>query len=148
MGGTPDAPGTPGCGTAPDPCAAAVDLTAMAMLPGGVTVDGDTTGLTDDVQPPGTGCTGFLPDGPDAIYKVTAAAGKTIRATAMPVGWDISVWIGSACASDACVAGADAVIDGDETVSFAATVAGTYFVVVDGWDPAAVGCYGLTVALE
>ena len=61
-------------GVGPDTCAQAEDITAGAMMQNGITVTGNTTGYADDVRPASTGCTGFLPDGPDAIYSVTVNA--------------------------------------------------------------------------
>jgi len=110
---SPDAP-TMVCGVpGPDGCGAAMDLTAAASNAGGTTLTGDTTGLDDDLQPEASTCTGYFPDGPDAVYKVTADTGDRITATVTPTDWDASIYIASACDSGSCVAGADAVFDGD-----------------------------------
>ena len=146
---TSDAPPPVVCGAAgPDPCTAAMDVTAGAGAAGGITLSGDTAGLANDLSPPATGCTGYENDGPDAIYQVTASAGQTIRATVRPNVWDVSVFIASGCMSTACVAGADATYTDAETTSFVVATAGTYFVVVDGWAATEMGCYELHVALE
>jgi hypothetical protein len=147
----PDAgPILPMCGAAgPDACGDAMDLTAAASTAGGTLISSDTSGLSDDLRPPAAGCTTFTADGPDTIYRVTVPAGKKIRATVTPDLWDASVFIANACTSSSCVAGADAVLDGEpETVEHVATTAGTYYVVVDGWDSSAAGCYLLQVTIE
>ncbi|MBE7452385.1 MAG: hypothetical protein HS111_26940 [Kofleriaceae bacterium] len=137
-------------GTGPDTCAQAQDLTAAAMNAGGVTVTGDTTGYADDIRPPSS-CTGYLPDGPDAIYAVTVAAGVTITATATPTPttWDISLELVQPCTlTPTCLAGADASISGPETLTYTTTAAGTYYVVVDGYNPGVQGPYALNVRLQ
>jgi hypothetical protein len=132
-----------------DTCAQALDLTAGAMGPSGTTVAGDTTGYADDVRPTGT-CTGYLPDGPDAIYSVNASAGQQIMATVTPAGWDISIYVTQTCTLDpACLVGADTGLSGTpETVSHTAATAGTYYIVVDGWNPGVQGAYSLNVRLQ
>jgi hypothetical protein len=145
----PDAPPPIMCGTtSPDLCASAMDMTSGAIVAGGMTVNGDTSALMNDLSPPATGCTGYSNPGPDAIFQVTASAGQTIRATVRSDLWDASVFIASACMNSACVAGADAEFDEPETTSFTVATAGTYFVVVDSWDASTAGCFELTVAIE
>jgi hypothetical protein len=136
-------------GGPPDTCAQALDLTAGALGPTGITVPGDTTGYADDVRPSGT-CTGYLPDGPDAIFYVNATAGQQITATVTPAGWDISIYVTQTCTLDpACLTGADTGLSGTpETVSYTAATAGTYYVVVDGWNPGVQGAYSLNVRLQ
>jgi hypothetical protein len=151
--GTPDAPPPPPDAApqaAPDTCAAANDLTAAAMAPGGATVTGDTTGYANDTQP-ASSCTGYTPDGPDAIYKVTAAAGQTITAMVTPGFWDASIFISSDCQLAAmCLVGADdSPFPGDfEEVQLTVPTAGTYYVVVESWDPGDYGTYSLDVSLQ
>jgi hypothetical protein len=144
-----DAP-TMACGTTgPDLCTAAMDLTAGASSSGGVSVTAETTGLGDDIALEPLLCTGYLPDGPDTVYRVTAGASKTITVSVAPEGWDVSVYIMAACDDVFCLAGADTGLDGDpETISYTTVSAGTYLIVVDGWDPAAFGCYHLTVTIS
>lgn len=135
-------------GAAPDTCAQALDVTAGAMQAGGITVTGDTTGYADDVRP-ASSCTGFLPDGPDAIYSVTVNAGVTITAVATPTtGWDISLELVQPCsATPTCLDGSDA-ISGPETVTYTTTAQGTYFIVVDGYNPGVAGPFSLNVRLQ
>lgn len=135
-------------GAAPDTCVQALDVTAAAMVAGGTTVTGDTTGYVDDVRPAST-CTGFLPDGPDAIYSVTVNAGVTITAVATPTtGWDISLELVQPCAATpTCLDGSD-VITGPETVMFTTTAQGTYYIVVDGYNPGVAGPFSLNVRVQ
>lgn len=135
-------------GAAPDTCAQAQDVTAGAMMAGGITVTGDTTGYADDVRP-ASSCTGFLPDGPDAIYSVTVNAGVTITAVATPTtGWDISLELVQPCtATPTCLDGSD-VITGPETVMFTTTAQGTYYIVVDGYNPGVAGPFSLNVRVQ
>jgi hypothetical protein len=135
-------------GAAPDTCAQALDVTAGAMQAGGVTMTGDTSGYADDVRP-ASACTGFLPDGPDAIYSVTVNAGVTITAVATPTtGWDISLELVQPCAATpTCLDGSDA-ITGPETVMFTTTAQGTYYIVVDGYNPGVAGPFSLNVRVQ
>ena len=136
--------------TAPDTCAQALDITTDAHAAGGAQYSADTTGYADDVSPAST-CTGYLPDGPDAIYAVTLAANETITATATPAtSWDISLELVQPCTYDAtCAAGSDSGFAGDpESVTYTATAAGTYFVVVDGYNPGVEGPFTLSVHVQ
>jgi hypothetical protein len=134
-----------------DTCAQALDLTADALTAGGAMVTGNTTGFLNDVEPPST-CTGYGPDGPDAIYLVTATAGQTITATVTPTGpgWDTSIYVTQTCVLAAtCLAGADVSAGNDpETVTWSVTGAGTYYVVVDSYLPSVFGPYSLDVRLQ
>ena len=135
-------------GAAPDTCAQTQDITAGAMLVNGITLTGDTTGYADDVRP-ASACTGFLPDGPDAIYSVTVNAGVTITAVATPTtGWDISLELVQPCAATpTCLDGSD-VISGAETVMYTTTAQGTFYIVVDGYNPGVAGPFSLNVRVQ
>jgi hypothetical protein len=131
-----------------DTCATANNISAQANSSAGFTFNGDTTGLADDIQPVGT-CTGYTNDGPDAVFIVTAAAGKTITAS-VTTTWDAAVEIIPACQFAAtCLAGTDGIAGGGtETVTTTVGSAGTYYVIVDSWDAAAYGTYALTVKVQ
>jgi hypothetical protein len=133
----------------PDTCAQALDLTAGAMMPGGIDVTGDNTGYANDTQP-ATSCTGYDPDGPDAIYTVTVSAGQTITATVTPTAWDASIFISSNCTLAAmCLDGADVSAgSGAETAMFTVGSAGTYYVVVESWQLGVEGPYTLNVRVQ
>lgn len=153
--GSPDAVPPPDAMTTPsgmvDTCAEALDLTAAATGAGGTTVTGDTTGYVNDVQPDSS-CTGYTPDGPDAIYVVTATAGQVLTATVTPTptAWDVSIYVTQGCTlTPTCLAGAD--VDaggGPESVTHTVAANGAYHVVVDGWNPGVEGPYSLHVTLE
>ena len=129
----------------PDTCAQARPLVS------GVGVTGTTMGLVNDVQPLGA-CTGYVPDGPDAVYTINAAAGQRITATVTPTptGWDTSVYITATCTmTPTCLDGADdSAGSGAETATVIAPTAGTYYVVVDGWEIPAFGPYSLVVTVQ
>lgn len=131
-----------------DTCAEAHDLTALARTPGGATVTGDTSTYVDDARPAAAGCTGFEADGPDAFYEVTLASGERVTMT-VAAAWDVSVYVLASCAdATTCRAGADAVAGaGDETLSYRAPAAGTFTLVVDGWNPGVSGPYTLTATI-
>ena len=134
---------------APDTCAQALDITAAAHAAGGAQYTGDTTGYADDVEP--DGCTGYTPDGPDAIYIVTLAQNETLTATATPTtSWDISLELASNCVHAAtCVVGSDSGFAGDpESITYVATTAGTFYLAVDGFNPGVAGPFTLSVHIQ
>jgi len=134
-----------------DTCAQGMNLTTAASVAGGTTVTGNTTGYADDLRPTGT-CTGYLPDGPDAVYLVNATAGQTLSATVTDLapGWDISIYVTQTCVlNPTCLTGADLISgSGAEGVTHAVAAAGTYYVIVDGWNPGVQGPYSLAVTLQ
>ena len=128
-----------------DTCGTANDISGQTSF----TFSGDLTGLANDIEP-SPSCTGFDNDGPDAIFIVTAGAGKTITAS-ITTSWDSSIEILSMCAKQTgCVAGSDSAIGSPqtETTSYTTTAAGTYYVVVDSWDVGAYGPYALTITIQ
>jgi len=140
----PEAPDATPMSDEPDACADAHDLTVDARG-AGATVLGDTTGYANDTQP-ASSCTGFVPDGPDAIYRVDALAGEVIAAAVTAV-WDVSIFIASDCQLAAtCLDGND-VGTNPETASWTVVSSGTYYIVVESWDPTAFGAYSLSVSL-
>lgn len=136
-------------GAAPDTCAQAQDVTAGAMMAGGTTVTGNTTGYADDVNLPNT-CTIYSTDGPDAIYAVTVNAGAVITATVTPTAWDVSLELIKPCAlTGPCLVGRDDGFGGGaETITYTATQQGTYYVVVDGFNPGIAGPFSLNVRVQ
>lgn len=132
-------------GGPPDTCAQAQNITAGAMGATGITVAGNTTGYANDIQPPNN-CSGFIADGPDAIYAITVTAGNVITAS-LTATWDSSIELTSNCTlMAACLTGQD---DGDpETLTYTATAAATLYVIVDSWDVGAFGAYSLNVKIQ
>ena len=140
-----DAPTGDG-GATLDTCAGALDLTTMAAGVDGATVTGSTTGLGNDIQPP-MGCTGFVNDGPDAIYQVTLGAGQRVTATLTPQGWDGALALIQPCTfTPVCLAGSDRT--NPEVATFVASTATAVYVVVDSYGPVAAGAYTLSVRIE
>ena len=133
-----------------DRCAMAIDITASATTPAGATVYGDTRGYTNDLNPSIiVNCTDAPNPGPDAIYRLTAAAGDDIMLELAPIDWDGAVYVLDACAAGAtCLGGADALGTGSlDTATVSVTTAGDYFVIVDGQTTAREGCYTLRVRI-
>ncbi len=132
--------------TAGDTCAQAQDITAPAMQGTGVVLTGNLTGYANNIQP-SSACTGFTNDGPDSIYILTlGTAGRVITAT-VDAPWDSAVEIVQPCAmTPTCLIGRDA--GNPESVTYTTTAAGTFYVIVDSWDPGAYGAYTLTVRVQ
>ena len=86
------------------------------------------------------------------MYTINAAAGQRITATVTPTptGWDTSVYITATCTmTPTCLDGADdSAGSGAETATVIAPTAGTYYVVVDGWEIPAFGPYSLVVTVQ
>jgi hypothetical protein len=134
------APSSDGCGVAPD-------LSTAARQPGGVTVYGSTRGYSDHVNPAIIAtCTGAMEPGPDALYRVDAGAGRTVRLTLLTVDWDAAVYLLDGCSRSApCLGGSDQRGVGARETFNRMVSGGTYYVVVDGSAMTAAGCYALTV---
>ena len=133
-----------------DTCAQALDLTSAAMSPTGTTVTGTTVGYANNVQVP-TACTTYTTTGYDAVYAVTVGAGAVITVTAMPTtSWDLSLYLTSTCSLTAtCVIGDDSGLSGiTENFAYTTTAAGTYFIIIDGWNTGASGPYSLNVRVQ
>jgi len=126
-----------------DGCGAAINLTSAALTPGGTIAYGDTRGYANDLVPTSlTGCTGSPEPGPDAIYRLTLAAGDTLTATLESQGWTGAIYVIDACSSTAaCKGGAASFAQATAPI----TVAGTYYLVVDS--TGAAGCFALSVAV-
>jgi len=129
----------------PDTCAQAQNVTTGALVAGGITLTGNTTGYANDIQPTNN-CSGFIADGPDAIYLINVTAGQVITAT-LTTAWDSSIELTSNCTlAAACLVGQD---NGDpETFTYTAPAAATLYVIVDSWDPGAFGAYSLNVRIQ
>lgn len=141
-----DAPGSDGRPPGNDICSGAEDISAQALMAGGITIDGDLTGYHNDVQPP-MACTGFTERGPDAIYVITAGPGKIITATLDPMGWDGAVALVQPCVmSPICLDGSDGA--SPEVATYTTTAATTLYVVVDSWSETAFGRYRLNVTVQ
>jgi len=141
------------CVAAPanDTCALATPLVI------GTPVNGSTAGAKHnyDMGLETTGCTGYEQPGPDVVYSVALTANQAITVTLsnLAATYDGSIALvgpGAATICDAttiaCVAGKDNGLDGaNETFSYTATTAGTYFIIVDSWAPDVGGTFTLNV---
>jgi hypothetical protein len=153
-GGTVDAPppglpdGPPGPITGdPDTCGKAIDLTGPAHSATGVDATGNTGNDYDNVAV--TGCGLDPQNGPDAIYKITLAKGETASVTLTPDHWDPSLALTTECSSAAhCAVGTDKDGNGPETLTYTATDAGTFDIVVDGYSGWYWGSYTLHVEIR
>ncbi len=106
--------------------------------------NGSTSGMGNDLN--FYSCTDWDESGPDVIYRLQTSSTKNVTAFLESVsGGDLDVFLldnngGQAC-SDECMAA------GDLHVTVNSVPAGTYFVVVDGWN-GAVGTYTLKVTCD
>lgn len=129
-----------------DVCGDSIDLTTAALTPAGTLAHGDTTGYANDLTPSTLpDCTGQPEPGPDALYRLTLAAGDTVHLTLSPEGWTGAVYLIDACNGTATCEGGAASF-ADATISIA--TAGTYFVVVDAPTAGAAGCFTLSARIE
>lgn len=135
---------------AEDICATAPDITAAALMPGGVMLTGTTAGYANDLEMTDA-CTGWTTPGPDAIFAVQLGFAQAVVATATPMSpWDVSVMIVEPCdAAPSCLNGADDGLDGEpETASHLTFLPSTIYVVVDGYTAMASGPYSLNVQIR
>jgi len=103
----------------------------------GQTVNGTTVGGASNVTT--YNCQTWSETGPEKVYKVVTGSTGTITATLSNLGSnDLDVFILSSCSENACVAG------GDNSASYANAPAGTYYIVVDGYQGAS-GTFTLNV---
>jgi hypothetical protein len=123
---------------------------------GSATVSGSTLRATDDLHPAAcfpAGATRPLQlTGGDVAYAVTVPAGKTLSALLQPHDFDGALYVLETCASDSCVAGVDASLQsgGSETLSVPNTGSAdrVVVVVVDSWQPKAIGTFDLSFELQ
>lgn len=125
----------------PSPLAAQPDCagaTPVALVPGdSLTFTGDTTGGASLVD--GYACNAWDESGPEAVYELTGTETLRLHATLAATA-DLDLFLLSDCDSDACVAA--------HISEFAAEIpAGTWYLVVDGYD-GAEGAYELTLEAE
>lgn len=142
------------CVTPPtnDTCATATALTIGTPVTG--TTAGAGRNYNSGLEAPT--CTGFSQPGPDVVYSVSLAQDQAITVTLsnLAATYDGAVALlgpGAPAICDAspiatCVEGADGAGDGqNETFTYTATAAGTYYIVVDAWAPFEGGTFTLDV---
>lgn len=133
-----------------DTCASAIPLAAGRTT-------GTTRGATNDyshVRGAG-GCIDVEEDAPDVVYSVALTAGQRLTVTGTAAHNIALYLIGpgapSVCdaTSTACVAGVEVTGTGEaETLTYTATEAGTYYLVVDAFFAELIGTHELDVTLE
>ncbi|AKF03576.1 pre-peptidase C-terminal domain-containing protein [Sandaracinus amylolyticus] len=116
-----------------DTCAAAIPLTP------GTPVTGTTLGALTQYTA-ATPCVTSEQQGPDVAYSIALTAGQTLTVTATPTEHNLALSLrgpGAASVCDtaaSCVAGVDANERAmAETLTYTATTAGTYYVIVDSF---------------
>lgn len=123
---------------------------AIALPCGTLNLAGSTAGALNDYNPGTGGCTGYTAAGLDVVYKVTATVGQSLNLTYTSSA-DASLYIVTDCADPVgtCVAGADETVSGQaETLTYAFTHAGTYYVVLDSYGTSTFGNWTLTGSYE
>ena len=122
-----------------DLCTGAIDIQSQSLASWPVNLTNAGTYYNDYSLPTSGSCTGYSTPGPDALYKISLAAGEQLI-VAENGTCDLAVWIATDCSNlvGTCVAGADATTTGTETVTYTAAAAGVYYVVIDSYN--ATGC--------
>ncbi len=133
-----------------DNCAGAIDLTAAALMPGGVTTWGNTATYANNFAPAViVGCTDKPEPGNDAVYRLDLLAGDMVTMTMTPDTWDGAVYLLDACTGSAtCLGGSDVGAAGQtESKTLGITTAGAYDLIVDAETVSSSGCYTLSVTI-
>ena len=129
-----------------DTCATAIDLQEQGLASFQVDLCLANDDYTAGVHP--ASCTGYTSAGNDVVYKIYLALGETFMASESGAH-DSALWLVTDCANTAgtCVAGADDTFSGDvETISYIATAAGWYYLIVDAYGTD--GCGLATVIID
>lgn len=123
---------------------------AITITPG-TPQTGTIETYTHDYATPSSGCTGFVNDGPDALYKINLQAFDTVDVSLNTV-FDGAVWMASSCDMmgniGACVAGADDELSNStERLQFVAPADGEYYIVAQAFDVSGTGAFTLDVTV-
>jgi hypothetical protein len=137
------------------PCGpdAAADACATARsVPGHLSpyvITGDTRCAHDDYHD--SGCTGYSSLGRDLAYRLVMPPGCRVQANLRDgpdgVSLDHALYLIESCAGPAgtCVAGADASVEGDESITFESAAGGIYYLIVDAFGLDASGDFILEI---
>jgi hypothetical protein len=128
-----------------DQCAGAIRIPC-----GPFSLSGSTASACPDYALPGSGCTGFLANGRDVVYKVESFAGDSISLDYVQDEADASIYIVTDCSDPAgtCVAGEDStLVGGHETLAYRFTTPGTYYIILDSFSPGSGGPWTLSGVL-
>lgn len=131
-----------------DTCATATPLALSASAPGEVTVRGDTRPAFHDVTPSCGASTGTR-DAPDVVYSFTLATPMNVRlfTRALTAGFRPTVALRPGCATTDTDRGCGwtPTFSTDTWTTVRNLPAGTWYVVVDGYDAVQAGSFDLTV---
>ena len=141
---------TPAEAPANDTCDGAIDLQGQSLQ----TFEVDLCQYSNQYNPmndAGESCTGYIAEGPDAVYMINLGAGETFDAcveasSGSPYGVDNSLYLITDCgdAAASCVAADDS---GDpECISFTPEVAGTFYLVLDTFSDCGEGLVTVTLS--
>jgi len=121
--------------TPPEPpvnntCDGVIDVQAQSLA----IWDVDLTFATNDFTTGDPSCTGYTANGQDVVYSIYLMEGETFTASQQGEH-DSSIYLLSDCYDmESCVVGADDTFSGDvETITWVCDVAGTYYLVIDGY---------------
>ncbi|GAK54929.1 hypothetical protein U27_01760 [Candidatus Vecturithrix granuli] len=112
----------------------ALDCTNAVPLSSGVAYSGNTTGAPSNIS--SYGCWIYTLSGPEIVHTITTTIAGDIIATDNNNNLDLVIL--NACNPSSCV------VAGMDSASYTNAPAGTYYIVVDGWNGAS-GTYTLTV---
>ncbi len=119
-----------------DPTEHTLYCTGYVSLTNGAAYSGTTVGGGRNVMD--YGCSSWNESGPEKVHRITFAGPMTLTVTLSNLGAnDLDVFLLTSCDDATCVAG------GDDSLSYAIPAAGSYFIVVDGYE-GAQGSYTLT----
>jgi hypothetical protein len=134
--------GTGGAGGDPDACPGA----SVSIGPGITTIDGSTSGETNDYVPPGCTPSG---SGNDVVYAVTPQQSGSLTAKVTPQGFSTCLCrITPSCTpnfANNCVV--SLTIGNSVTTTFPVTAGTTYYLVIDSYTVAVTGSYTLELTL-
>ena len=116
-----------------------LDCSSAVTLTSGTAYSSTTSGSPSNVST--YSCTSWNESGPEKVHKVTTTATGDISATLSGMSADEDVFILSACDPDSCNA------SGDTSATYSSAPAGTYYIVVDGYNGAS-GSYTLTATFS
>jgi hypothetical protein len=110
------------------PATNTLDCSGAIPIACGDLVSGDNSGgvSTADVY----SCVGWNESGPDVVYELTLATDKIVTATISNMSADLDVFLLSACDENACLE------YGNTSFTSECLTAGTYYIVVDGYNGA------------
>jgi hypothetical protein len=129
-------------------CADPIVLTLVANATGlGASATGTTVGATNNNSP--SPCQSSSGSGNDRVYSFTTTSTRNLTATVTPSpGWDVGISLRSFSCTGTQLVCKDDSATGAETITYASLPAGTHYLWVDAWEPAAQGNYSLSLTLQ